>query len=202
MKKIAIGCGVGSSLLFVVAGGVGVYWVYSKAKDYVGSFKQLAEVTELDRQVSNTARVHTSGERGADRRPGRAVRQGERTGAGHARPALPAIEGALRRDGRPDEGRRPRRQSRRGLAALKDLGPMVKDVRTAQVAALNAQGMSVAEYRWVRDETFAAAGIPIAGFNLNAFVEAARAATSRRSRGAWSTRSPTPWNPTRRTRNS
>jgi hypothetical protein len=50
----------------------------------------------------------------------------------------------------------------------------VKDVRAAQVTALNAQGMSAEEYRWIRDQAYAAAGIPIAAFNLNAFIEAAR----------------------------
>jgi hypothetical protein len=173
MKKVAIGCGI-AALLLAVAVGVGVYWTYSKAKDFVGSLKELGQVTELDRQVTNKASFTPpeNGELTAGQLAS-FVKINEQV-EGTLGPRFAALKARYDElDARmKDENRQP--SATEGLAALKDLGSMVKDVRTAQVSALNAQGMSLAEYRWIRDETFAAAGIPLLGFNLNAFIEATK----------------------------
>jgi hypothetical protein len=173
MKKIAIGCGV-AALLFAIAGGVGMYWVYSKAKGYVGSFTQLTEVADLDRQVSNKVAYTppATGELSAEQVAQFArVNEQVQTTLGARFQQLKArydeMEARMNAENRsasPAEA----------LAAIKDLAQIVKDVRTAQVAALNAQGLSVEEYRWVRDQAYAAAGIPIALFDIDGFVEAAK----------------------------
>jgi hypothetical protein len=173
MKKLAIGCGV-AALLIAIAGGVGMYWVYSKAKDYVGSFAQMGEVADMDQQVTNKASFAPpdTGELTPDQ-VARFALLNEQVQAtlGAKFEQLKArydqMEARWKAEGR-------EANPAEAITALKDLAGLIKEVRAAQVTALNAQGMSVAEYRWIRDQAYAAAGLPIAGFNVNAFIEAAK----------------------------
>ena len=51
MKKFAIGCLV-VVVLFVAVGGIAGYWLYSKARSYVGQFQALEK---LDKGVANVS---------------------------------------------------------------------------------------------------------------------------------------------------
>ena len=57
-------------------------------------------------------------------------------------------------------------------SAYVDLFRMLVQAKEAQVAALNAEGFSLAEYRWVRSQVLIAAGLQGAGYDLSSFVQA------------------------------
>jgi hypothetical protein len=172
-KKIAIGCAI-LFVLLAVGGGIATYWVYSKAKSYLGSISELGDTASIEAQVSNNASFDApaNGEL-TDTQVQRFVALNEQ-----AQSTLGPKFEALKK--RYDE-LEAKRQSEGGdpspaevFDAIKDLTGVVKDVRTAQVSALNAQGMSLDEYRWVRDRVYEAAGIPISISNIGAFVDAAK----------------------------
>jgi hypothetical protein len=52
------------------------------------------------------------------------------------------------------------------LAAFGEVSDLYLDGKRAQVEALNASGLSVAEYRWVRLRVFAAAGVEVTDLRL------------------------------------
>lgn len=60
----------------------------------------------------------------------------------------------------------------RMAGAYRDYLQLLNDARSAQVAALNSQGFSAEEYRWVRSETLRAAGLPGIGVEFEGLVGA------------------------------
>ena len=172
-KKIAIGCAV-VFVLLAVGGGIATYWLYSKAKTYVGSLAEIGDTAKMESQVANTANF--DGPASGELTPGQverftALNEQVRTALG---PKFAALKQRFDELDAERTGAGSGASPAEALAALKDLSGVVKDVRAAQVTALNAQKMSLDEYRWVRDRVFDAAGIPISVFNVGAFVEAAK----------------------------
>jgi hypothetical protein len=172
-KKVAIGCAI-VFVLLAVGGGIGVYWLYSKAKTYVGSLSELGDVAKMEAAVANTAPFEgpASGEL-APEQVERFAKLNEQVRATlgprfeQLKKRYDELEARMKAESRETS-------PAEAFAAVKDLVDILKEVREAQVTALNAQRMSVAEYRWVRDRVFDAAGIPISVFNVGAFVEAAK----------------------------
>lgn len=161
MKKVVAGCLV-VLLLAMVALGVALYFGYRAARPLVdeatGWMRQARELSALSEDV-------------ADRTPYTAPADGELTEdqvrrflAVHARvretmgprwaqlqDRAKAFEGRGNGDGRVS-------LSEMG-AVLSELGSLAVDARRAQVAALNAEGLSSAEYSWVRLRMYEAAGL-------------------------------------------
>ena len=52
MKKLAIGCGI-VAMLLTLAIGLGSCFLFSKAKQFVGGYAQLAEIPALNEQIHN-----------------------------------------------------------------------------------------------------------------------------------------------------
>lgn len=180
MKKLAFGCGI-LVLLAVVAGGFAAYWlynkgrqVYSQAEQYVSSFAELGKAADLDRQVTNQSAFtppadNTLTAAQVERFLG--LQQQMRGTLGARFDQIKArYERLQARQGTQDGAQ----SLNEGLAALKDLAGLVLDVRKIHVEALNKQNMSVDEYRWLRDQVYAAAGVPFTSFHLAAIVEAAK----------------------------
>lgn len=180
MKKFAFGCGI-FLVLAAVAGGFGMYWlynkgrqVYSQAEQYVSSFAELGKAADLDRQVTNQAAFTppadgTLTQAQVDRFLG--LQQQMRGTLGTRFDQIKARYQRLEAQQATQDGGRTVAE---GLAALKDLGGLVLDVRKIHVDALNQQNMSVDEYRWLRDQIYAAAGVPFTTIHLSAIVEAAK----------------------------
>jgi hypothetical protein len=64
------------------------------------------------------------------------------------------------------------------IAAYRDLAATWVDGKRAQVDALNEAGLSIEEYRWIRDQVYRAIGIPYADLDVEKIVNAARSGTS------------------------
>jgi hypothetical protein len=168
MKKIVAGCLIVAGLVGVV-GAAGSYVVYRKVRSGVSRFAELATVRDLEKSVRNQADFMppASGEL--------TPRQLERF--------LEVQQAVRQRLGRSvvELERKYRSQLEKQEATAADLPALVSaygdlatgfvDGKRAQVAALNQTGFSLAEYRWVRSQAYAAIGIQMVGLDLAQLID-------------------------------
>jgi len=168
VKKPIIGCAIIALLLAVV--GIGAtYWLYRKVSTTVSQFAELASVPEIERQVRNTAAFSApaSGElteSQVTRFVAVQTRVRERLGARFAEVQSKyktLIE---------------RKQATaldlpQTVSAYRDLAASWMDARRAQVEALNAADFSLEEYSRVRNQVYAAIGLPIMSVDVGKLVE-------------------------------
>jgi hypothetical protein len=164
MKKFAIGC-----LLLLVIGGIGAgiagyYFVYRPARAYVASVAKLQVIPELNKEVNNKS-AFVPPETGdlTNQQVGRfiAIQDAMLADLG---PRIEELDQKYRTLSRlaDEEGRRDASIGE-ALSALRDLAGIVVDAKRAQVAALNQHGSSLAEYEWVQQQVYRAAGVPMVG---------------------------------------
>ena len=60
------------------------------------------------------------------------------------------------------------------LGAWQDIQSLIREVKEAQVEAINQQGLSIEEYRWVRTEFYQALGSNVASLALEQIAEAVK----------------------------
>lgn len=174
MKKLAIGCLIVAVVLVVVGGTLGYFFIWRPASGYIASFRQLGEMTALDKQVTSTASFTppASGELTADL-VGRFVKVQETMEQGlgptfaELKTKYDALEKVMKSEKR-------EATMLEGLNALKDLATIIVQAKRSQVQGLNAAGFSLDEYRWVRGEVYAAADLALAQLDFSAIAEAAR----------------------------
>jgi hypothetical protein len=175
MKKVAIGCLVVLAVVGVVAT-AGMYWVYSRVTSTVADFADLAEAARLDETVTNQTPYSppASGELTSEMVTRLMTVQNDiRASLG---PRFKEFE-ARYRDFVARLDKRDGQISSPGevvelISAYKDLGGILLAAKQAQVDALNRSGLSVAEYSWIRNQVYAAVGVPGAAFNLSEIVDA------------------------------
>jgi hypothetical protein len=179
MKKWAIGCG-GALLVVLVVGGIAGYvFVYRPARVYIASFRQLAEVPEIEKLIANKAPFQppASGELTAEWMT-RFVKVQELMQArlgprfGELKIKYDQMERQQKAEGR-------QASVTEGLTAIKDLAGIFVEAKRAQVEALNQTAFSLTEYDWVRKQVYAAAGLPLADFNLREIAEAAKSGSGK-----------------------
>lgn len=161
MKKTLFGCLI-LFVLVAVGGGYAAYrFLYLPGKAYVEGFAQLKVLPELNAQVRNQAEFAAPAgnvltPEGVEQfmRTQRAVRSalGVR---------LNELETKYRTLGErmKSEGDKP--SLNETLNAFKDLASLVIEAKRAQVDALNAEGLSLAQYEWTRARVYEAAGLAI-----------------------------------------
>jgi hypothetical protein len=160
MKKALAGCLIVALLALVVGGGALWYFVlrpgWNAASELVEAGKQWADLAQIDAQVENQGSFEPPADgrlAGDTLQRFLAVQQdldariGARLGTLEAR--YREIEAQQRAS-----GRTPGVQDL--LGAYGDLFGLLKEARQAQVEALNAQKLSLAEYRWARNQAYAA----------------------------------------------
>jgi hypothetical protein len=180
MKKLAIGCGI--ALLVVGIAGAAVAWyVYRSVSSTVSQFAELGQMPDLERDVRNTSTfTPPASEELTDAQIEKllqvqgAVREriGQRIGEFETKykaladkkeanvTDLPAI-----------------------MRAYRDMASTWMDAKRAQVDALNKTGLSLAEYRWVRDQAYRAIGMAYVDLDVSKFVEDARRGTTSSAAG-------------------
>jgi hypothetical protein len=166
MKKLVLGC-LGVLVLLLVAGAVGSYFVYQKAKStlstYATSLTQFQEIPKVEAQVANKTSFvpPSSGELSADQVTRLvAVQQTIKDRLGARAKELDAKYSAL------EKANGGHASFSDAMGALKDLGALVLEAKKVQVDALNAQHFSLEEYDWTRKTAYHAAGVPLsAGFD-------------------------------------
>jgi hypothetical protein len=180
MKKFAIGCGVLILLIGIALGGVAFY-TYRQAKMMFSQFAELGQIPEIERSVRVKAAYTppsseelTAGQIERLMKVQSAVRQrlGERFSAleqkykaltdkkDHTIADAPAL-----------------------LAAYRDVASAWMEAKRTQVAALNDAGLSLDEYRWIRDQVYRALGVPFMDFDVSKIVEQIRSGATSQEPG-------------------
>jgi hypothetical protein len=159
MKKIAVGCGL-VLIAALVAGSVASYMAVRKVQSAVSGFTGLRTIPELNRSVKNQD-PYTPPASGELTEPqlGRLLRVQEvvHTRLGERVQEIgERYEKFLRQDHVVTGADAPAL-----LAAYSDLAKALVDGKRAQVEALNAEGLSLEEYRWIRAQAYGAAQIPL-----------------------------------------
>jgi hypothetical protein len=174
VRNVVLGCAV-VLLLAVIAGGVAFYYfVWTPGRALIASgteaFATLEELGRLEEGIEDRSPYTPP----ADRRLTAA--QVDR---------LMAVQQSVRGDlGSRFEELEARYDSRTGgdaepsirevLGFWRDLGGLATEAERRQVEALNAEGFSLAEYEWVREQAYLALGMEALAIGLDDVVTAAR----------------------------
>lgn len=171
MKKLAIGCGI-VVLLTCIAGGAVAYYVYRQFASTLAQFSEIAKVPELERSVRNQSPfVPPATAELSDKQLEKLIqvqtevrrRLGERMAAFEAKyKVFMAKKEATYQDGPAL------------LSAYADIAATWVEAKRVQVEALNAAGLSLDEYRWIRDQAYSALGMPFVDLDIRKLVEDAR----------------------------
>jgi hypothetical protein len=171
MKKLAIGCGLVVLVTCVAAAGV-VYYLYRQVSSTVTQFAELAQVPDLEGAVRNRAPfVPPASEELTDSQIDKLVQvQSEvRRRLGERIAAFEARYRTLAQKKEASVGDAPAI-----LRAYADLASTWLDAKRGQVEALNAAGLSLDEYRWIRDQAYRALGQPFVDLDIGRLVDEAR----------------------------
>ncbi len=171
MKKLAIGCAVVLVLFGIAAAGV-TYYVYRQARSMVAQFAELSQVPEIERSVKvrGVYTPPTSGEltqSQLDRLLRIQTRVRERLGAR-------AAEMEQKYKSLSDKKEATVADLPTLIAAYRDLAAAWMDAKRAQVDALNEAGLSLEEYRWIREQAYRALGMPYMDFDVGRFADTVR----------------------------
>lgn len=171
MKKLAIGCGVIVLLIGITVAGVG-YYAYRKVSSTVAQFAELGQVPEIERGIHKrgTFSPPASGELTDDQiekllRVQNQLR--ERIGA-----RLTEFEAKYKTLAEKKEATVS--DTPTIIAAYRDLAATWLDAKRGQVEALNGAGLSLEEYRWIRDQAYSALGIPFVDLDMAKLVDEAK----------------------------
>lgn len=174
MKKLAIGCGI-VLVVALVALGVGVYWVAHKAQTVIAGLSELKNIPDLDKQVRNTTVFSppASGELSAEQVSRYvAVREQIRQQLGARAKELDAQYKALSE--RMDKHQNTALDIPQMIEAYKDLAGLYILGKRAQVEALNDKNLSLSEYRWIQQQSYAALGMPFVDMDISKMIEEAQ----------------------------
>jgi hypothetical protein len=178
MKKLAIGCGVVLVVLLIV-GAAASYFVYNKVKSTVAELSVLGEIPTIERGVRNTA-AFTAPESGelTEAQVARylKVQQDVRTVLGSRLDEFKTRYAEL--SARLDKDKGSVLDVPAMMGAYRDLAKTYVDAKKAQVDALNSAGFSLDEYRWVRQQAYAAIGMPIVDMDFAKVIEDATSGRS------------------------
>jgi len=157
--KWAIGCGVTGLLLLVVLG-LGAYFGMKWLGVSMESFKRIGELDRLNSQVTNQAAyVPPSDLRLNQGQVERfvAIQQKMKASmeseATNFKASIEELESKF-------QGSNVQLSPREAVRYWNEFSQMLVNVKRAQVEAINAQGISLGEYRWVTSQALAAMGMP------------------------------------------
>ena len=180
MKKLAIGCGVALLVVGIAAAGV-AWYVYRSVASTVSQFAELGQIPDLDREIRNTS-------------PFTPPASEELTDAQVEK--LLQVQGAIRekvgqRISEFESKYRALADKKEAtvadlpaiLRAYRDMASTWMDAKRAQIDALNRQGLSLEEYRWIRDQAYRAIGMAYVDLDVSRLVEDARRGTAGKPHG-------------------
>jgi hypothetical protein len=178
MKKLAIGCGIVAVLLLICAA-VATYFVVNKVQSTIAEFAAFGEIPSIERQVKNQASFTppATGElTAAQVTRYLEVQQHVRALLGARVDEFNRQYGELSKRMNKDQGTA--LDAPAVISAYRDLARAYVDAKKAQVDALNRQGFSMSEYQWVRNQAYAALGMPVMDFDVSQFIEDVQAGRS------------------------
>jgi len=173
MKKLAIGCAI-VLVVGLIGAAAASYFIFNKVRSTVAEFAVIGEVPEIERGVRNTASFTppASGEIAPAQLDRLLKVQGQiRSLLGTRFGEFQTKYAELTR--RMDEHKGTVLDAPAVVGAYRDLAKLYVDAKKAQVTALNDAGLSLAEYRWVRRQAYAALGMPVVDADISKMIEAA-----------------------------
>ena len=171
MKKLAIGCGLALVLTGIAAAGI-AYYLYRQVSSTVAQFAELAMVPDLEQGVRNRSPFAApASEELTDSQIEKLLqvqtevrrRLGERMTAFEAKYKLLAEKDNASVADTPAL-----------LRAYSDLAATWLDAKRGQIEALNKAGLSLEEYRWIRDQSYRALGMAFVDLDISRLVDEAR----------------------------
>jgi hypothetical protein len=175
MKKLAIGCGIVALVGMIALAGVG-YYVYRQARALYQEVAQLGQVPEIERSVKA-------------RGPYAPPSSGELTKAQIAQ--LVRVQTHVRQKlgqqfAMMEQKYKALTDKKEAtivdvptlMAAYRDLATAWLDAKRSQVDALNEAGLSLEEYRWIREQAYRALGMPYVDFDVSKIVDQIRSGAS------------------------
>jgi len=183
MKKLALGCGA-VLVVLLIAGAVATYFVYNKVKSTVAELSVLGEIPAIERGVRKTA-AFTPPDSGelteAQVTRYLKVQEDVRTMLGSRLDEFKTKYAEL--SARLDKDKGSVLDVPAMMGAYRDLAKTYVDAKKAQVEALNSAGFSLDEYRWVRQQAYAAVGMPIVDMDFAKVIDDAMAGRSPEAAG-------------------
>jgi hypothetical protein len=170
MKKFAVGCLV-VVVLLAVGGGIAGYWLYSKARSYVGQFQALEK---LDKNVTNVAAftAPANGELTEDMvKRFVAVQESMYTKLGARVEEMKAKQDVFVTR---QQAEHRQASASEAITAVTDMMKLIVEGKTAQVDALNQQHFSLDEYAWVKGQVYRAAGMDLVELSIPNLPELAK----------------------------
>ncbi len=166
-KKFALGCLIVAIAVIVVGGGAAYFYIIRPLTNTVKAATELGRISEIESGVNNkrSFAAPATGElasKDVERylAVARAVTGGLKGKAGELESKYSQLV---------DDDRKP--SIRQVINAYGDIIRLVVQAKELQVKALNAEGFSLAEYSWVRQEVYQAAGLNYQAVNLQALSE-------------------------------
>lgn len=180
MKKLLVGCLVIAVLGLVVVG-VGGYFLYRAASPAIENARNylrgMADLDKLGKDITNQSPYEgpASGELTSEQvQRFVRVQDNVRTALGQRMSEIEAKYQHLKANSQ--SGQQP--SVTEVIGGLSEIANVFMDARRLQVSALNAEGFSQAEYSWVRDRVFQAAGVEVTSMvDLSKLEEAVREGT-------------------------
>lgn len=175
MKKILIALLIVIALGAVAVAGVG-YYVYRQVRSTASQFAALAQLPDIERGVRvRGAFVPPSSEELTEAQVQRLVRvqAAVRQRLGERVAELEKKYAALAKKDQASLTDAPA-----VIAAYGDVVSMWLDAKRSQIQALNEQGLSLEEYRWIRHQAYRALGTPFVDLDIGKLVEDVRRGVS------------------------
>ena len=171
MKKLLIACGVLVLLVIIAAAGA-AYYIYRQVAPTVAQFAELSKLPDIEKGIRNRARFEppASAEVTESQIQKLVQVQAEvRKRLGTQVAAMEAKYKTLLEKKDADVVDGPAL-----LRAYGDLAVTWMEAKRAQVDALNAAGLSLEEYRWIREQAYRALGMPFMDLDLVKLADEAR----------------------------
>lgn len=175
MKKLAIIFGVVLLLTGIAVAGA-AYYLYRQVSSAVVQLAELGQLPDIERNIRNRAEFvpPASSELTASQIEKLVQVQGEvRRRLGEHMAAFEAKYKTLAQKENAGLSDAPAL-----LRAYGDLAATWLDAKRGQVEALNAAGLSLEEYRWIRDEAYRALGQPFLDLDISRLMDEARQGVS------------------------
>lgn len=168
MKKLAIGCAIVLVLGFIAFAGVS-YYVYRQARSMWSQVAELKQLPDIERDVRNRDPFVPPASEELTRAQIERVLKVQT----HIRQRLGArfAELVQKFETLSSKEQTTITDVPALMAAYRDLSAAWLDAKRSQVEALNDVGLSLDEYRWVRDQVYRAIGVSYMDFDIGKVVE-------------------------------
>ncbi len=161
MKKFLIGCLAVFAILGVVGGYFGYRFIYKPAQQVIKSAEKFTQIADLEKQVQNIQDFVTPDESLLNQAQVERFMQVQSQMRESLKEKLDTLESKYKEL----ESKKDNLNIMQTLQGYRDMLNLILEAKKAQIAALNAQGFSLGEYKWVKEQVMAASGFPFKGID-------------------------------------